>query len=134
MVGSDEIADLTDNFNRMLDRLEESFLAQRQLLDDVGHELRTPITVIRGHLDVLDVADPAAVASARALLLDESDRMNRLVEDLILLAKVRQPDFVRPEPVELVEVTDGAFAKARALGPRHWLLEDAGDAVVRGAE
>lgn len=131
VVGSDEIADLTDNFNRMLDRLEDSFLAQRQLLDDVGHELRTPITVIRGHLDVLDAADPAAVASTRALLLDESDRMNRLVEDLILLAKVRQPDFVRPEPVELVEVTDGAFAKARALGPRRWLLEDAGDALVR---
>ena len=131
VTGNDDIADLTDNFNAMLDRLEESFLAQRQLLDDVGHELRTPITVIRGHLEVLDAHDPAAVAATRALLLDETDRMNRLVEDLILLARVRQPDFVRPEPAELADVTDDAFAKARALGPRCWLLEEAGDATVR---
>ncbi len=130
VTGSDEIADLTGNFNAMLDRLEESFVAQRRLLDDVGHELRTPITVIRGHLEVLDAGDPGAVASTRALLLDETDRMNRLVEDLILLARARQPDFVRTEPVELFDVTDEAFAKARALGPRHWLLEGSGDTVV----
>lgn len=130
VTGSDEIADLTGNFNAMLDRLEESFAAQRQLLDDVGHELRTPITIIRGHLEVLDAGDPGAVASTRGLLLDESDRMNRLVDDLILLARARQPDFVRTEPVELFDVTDEAFAKARVLGPRHWLLEESGDALV----
>ncbi len=43
----------------MLDRLSSSFDAQRQMLDDAGHELRTPITIVRGHLELVDVDDPA---------------------------------------------------------------------------
>jgi len=68
----DEIGDLARNYNAMLDRLTESFEAQRQLVDDVGHELRTPVTIVRGHLEVLDPRDPDAVAETRALLLDET--------------------------------------------------------------
>lgn len=130
VTSEDEIAELTRNYNAMLDRLEESFAAQRQLLDDVGHELRTPITITRGHLEILDPENPESVAEARALLLDETDRMSRLVEDLILLSRVRRPDFVRPAMVDLADFTDEAFAKARALGSRRWRLEESGDAPV----
>lgn len=130
VTGEDDVADLTRNYNAMLDRLEESFAAQRQLLDDVGHELRTPITIIRGHLETLDPGVPGSIAETRAVLLDEAERMSSLVEDLILLAKVRRPDFVRPAPVDLADLTDDAFTKARALGPRRWKLEQSGDAVV----
>lgn len=128
--GEDDIAELTRNYNAMLDRLEESFAGQRQLLDDVGHELRTPITITRGHLEIMDSQNPEAVNETRALLLDETDRMGRLVEDLILLAKARRPDFVHRMPVELSDLTDEAFAKARALGPRTWRLEESGDQLV----
>lgn len=128
--GQDEIADLTRAYNAMLDRLQDSFTGQRQLLDDVGHELRTPITIARGHLEVLDPTDAARTAETKALVLDELGRMGRLVEDLIVLAKARRPDFVRPAPVEVADLTDEVFSKARALGDRRWLLDEAADAVV----
>ncbi len=56
--GNDEISDLTTSVNSMLDRLAMSVDAQRQLLDDVRHELKTPITIVRGHLEMMDPADP----------------------------------------------------------------------------
>ena len=80
----------------MLDRLEAAFVGQRQFLDDAGHELKTPLTVLRGHLELLDAGSPEEVAETRALLLDEIDRMSRLVGDLILLAKSDRPDFLTP--------------------------------------
>ncbi len=127
VTGEDEIAELTRNYNAMLDRLRASFAAQRQLVDDVGHELRTPVTIVRGSLEVLDPADPAAVAEVRALLLEETDRMGRLVGDLITLAKTGRPDFLVPELVELEELTHEVFGKARLLGPRRWVLDAVAD-------
>jgi signal transduction histidine kinase len=66
----------------------EAFAAQRQFLDDAGHELRTPITIVRGHLELLDAADPQDVEQTVDLVTDEVDRMSRLVDDLILLDEV----------------------------------------------
>lgn len=123
----DEIGDLARNYNAMLDRLTESFEAQRQLVDDVGHELRTPVTIVRGHLEVLDPRDPDAVAETRALLLDETERMGRLVSDLITLAKTGRPDFLAPGVVEVEELTLEVYEKARALGERRWVLGDVAD-------
>ena len=90
--GNDDITALTRTFNGMLDRLESAFVGQRQFLDDAGHELKTPLTVLRGHLELLDTDNPADAAETRLLLLDEVDRMSRLVGDLILLAKSDRPD------------------------------------------
>src|SRR3546814_15590711 len=59
---------------------------------DLGHELRTPLTILRGHLEVLDEGNPEEVAETRDMLLDEIDRMARLVNDLILLTKSNRPD------------------------------------------
>lgn len=127
VTGEDEIAALTTNFNAMLDRLQEAFEAQRQLVDDVGHELRTPVTITRGYLELPDPGNPTAVADTRDLLLDETDRMGRLVGDLVTLAKSGRPDFVTPATVELEELTVEVFEKARALGDRHWALDGAAD-------
>ena len=54
VTGDDEIAELGRLFNAMLDRLEQAFALQREFISDAGHELRTPITIIRGHLSLLD--------------------------------------------------------------------------------
>ena len=59
--GDDEIAELGHLFNAMLDRLEQAFALQREFVSDAGHELRTPITIIRGHLELLD-RDPETLA------------------------------------------------------------------------
>jgi signal transduction histidine kinase len=128
--GNDDITALTHTFNGMLARLEQAFVGQRQFLDDVGHELKTPLTVLRGHLELVDPNDPAEVAATRDLLLDEIDRMSRLVGDLILLAKSGRPDFLAPAPVSLERLTHTLLAKARGLADRSWKLDAAGEAIV----
>ena len=127
VTGHDDLSDLQRTFNDMLDRLESAFVTQRQLLDDAGHELRTPLTVLQGHLEVLDLDDPDDVAATRDLLLDEIERMTRLVNDLLMLAKAQRPDFVRLAPADVETLTLGAVDRARALADRRWVL----DAVAR---
>lgn len=127
----DELTELAATVNAMLDRVERGVAAQRRFLDDAGHELRTPITIVRGHLDVLDPADPADVRDTVALVDDELDRMNRLVSDLLLLARSEQPEFVRPQPVDVAALTTDVFGKVSRLARREWVLETVAHADVR---
>jgi two-component system, OmpR family, sensor kinase len=120
--GRDEIALLATTFNEMLDRLDNAFAGQRQFLDDAGHELRTPITVIQGHLELLD-DDPEERRKTIALVTDELQRMSRIVNDLIVLAKAERPDFLQFDTVDVAPLTEEVLAKARALAPRDWRLE-----------
>ena len=129
--GDDEIAELARTFNQMLDRLAAAFATQRAFVADAGHELRTPITIVRGHLEVMG-DDPHERRDTMALVADELDRMGRIVEDLLLLAKAEQPDFVQPEPVELSDLTTELLMKARALGDRRWRLDQCGEGIVLG--
>jgi signal transduction histidine kinase len=128
--GRDDIAALAEQFNSMLDRLEGAFTEQRRFVDDAGHELRTPITIVRGHLELMG-EDPEERREVVRLVTDELDRMGRIVEDLLLLAKAQQPDFVRPEPVSLAELTSDIDAKVRRLGDRDWRLEALAEETVR---
>ncbi|MCT2593312.1 HAMP domain-containing histidine kinase [Streptomyces sp. N2-109] len=128
--GRDDIAALAETFNAMLDRLERAFAAQRHFVDDAGHELRTPITIVRGHLELMG-DDPVEREETVRLVTDELDRMSRIVEDLLLLAKAERPDFVSVEPVELAELTADVFDKARTIGRRHWKLDAVGAGTVR---
>ena len=130
--GNDDLTDLTLTFNAMLDRLEDAFAGQREFLNDAGHELRTPLTIIRGHLELVDVDDADEVASTRALVLDEIDRMSRLIDELILLARSRRPDFVRPAQLDVGELTDDLADKVRGLGDRAWTVDEraTGDAIL----
>jgi signal transduction histidine kinase len=120
--GDDEIAELSRTFNAMMTRIENAFTNQREFLDDVAHELRTPITIIQGHLDVLG-DDPAERTHTVAVLTDELTRMNRYVDDLLVLAQAERPDFLRPRPVDLAGFTDSVVAKVRRLGDRHWVVD-----------
>ncbi len=104
--GHDDISDLVRTVNAMLDRLDDAFATQRTFLDDAGHELRTPVTILRGHLELLDPYDHEDVTTTRELLLDEIDRMSRLVDDLIVLAKAGRPDFLRPAPTDVGALSD----------------------------
>lgn len=126
VVGRDDVAALAETFNAMLDRLERAFAVQRQFVDDAGHELRTPITIVRGHLELMG-DDPAEREETVRLVTDELDRMSRIVEDLLLLAKAERPDFVSPEPVQLAELTADVYVKARTLGERDWRLAEVAD-------
>jgi len=130
VTGNDDITALTRTVNGMLDRLEAAFVGQRQFLDDAGHELKTPLTVLRGHLELLDTGSPTEVSETRSLLLDEVDRMSRLVGDLIVLAKSDRPDFVTTQPVDVGALTAGVLAKARGLAERSWALDGTATATA----
>ena len=121
--GNDDLTALSATINRMLDRVQTSVEGQRRLLDDVGHELRTPITVVRGHLEVVDVDDPVDVAQTRDLAIEEVDRMGGMINDLLMLARATESDFVRPGWADVASLTDQTLGKARALGDRRWRLE-----------
>lgn len=118
-----DVAQLAMNFNQMLDRLEAGFADQRQFLDDAAHELRTPLTIVRGNLEIMSTTDAEDVEQTRALVLDETDRMERLVGDLLLLAKRARPDFLKLGPVPVEELAEEAFARIRLLGDRDWRLD-----------
>ena len=123
--GDDEIAELGRTFNAMLDRLLAAFATQKDFVSDAGHELRTPITIIRGHLELLG-DDPAERRETVELVCDELDRMSRFVDDLLLLAQAEQADFVRAADVDLDALTEELMAKASALAPRDWRLDGNG--------
>lgn len=117
--GNDDISALAITFNTMLDRLEIAYRTQRAFVDDASHELRTPITVIRGHLELME---DTAVDRQRTLALvdDELARMGRIVSDLLLLAKVDRPGFIQARPADAATLLLDIEAKAQVLGPRGW--------------
>lgn len=128
--GHDEFAELTETINEMLDRLQQALEQQKQLLNDVGHELRTPITIVRGHLELMDANDPHDVNDTRDIGLDELQRMSLLVNDLVVLAQSNRTDFIRPAPVDIAALVRDIGAKAAALGHRNWQLKANAEGTV----
>jgi signal transduction histidine kinase len=122
-----EVRVLAEAFNRMLDRLAEAFAGQREFIADASHELRTPITVIRGQLEVLAAQENPSAADVRRverLVQAEITRVSRLVDDLLVLVQAEQTNFLRKEPVDVrsfvQEIWDGVSLTARRrfeLGP-----------------
>jgi two-component system, OmpR family, sensor kinase len=117
------VAELAHTFNEMLDRLQSAFADQRDFLDDVGHELRTPLTIVRGHLELLDEGTPEEREHTLELVLDELDRMTRLVGELMVLAQSHRPDFITRQVVDAGELVARVHEKASVLGRRAWRLE-----------
>jgi signal transduction histidine kinase len=128
--GTDDVAQMTMTFNDMLDRLQIAFESQQAFLNDAGHELRTPITIIRGYLETLQYR-PDRQEQTLALALDELDRMGRLVNELLLLAKADHPDFLKPKLEELDWLTEALYLKAQSMADRQWGLESKGLTPIR---
>ncbi|MGB3373549.1 MAG: HAMP domain-containing sensor histidine kinase, partial [Microbacterium sp.] len=129
VVGRDDVAQLAVTFNGMLDRVQSAFDGQRRFLDDAGHELRTPITVIRGHLELMG-DDPAEREQTLRLVDDELRRMSRLVDDLILLARAERPDFLMVDAVDVADLVVETLAKASALATRMWSIDAIPEGIV----
>ena len=120
--GVTEAAEMARSFNGMLDRLEAVFRSQREFVRDASHELRDPLTICSGHLELLP-DDPEERERSIALVMDEIERMGRIVDDLQLLADTEQPDFLQPEPVDLGLFTHELVGKISMLGRRSWSLD-----------
>ena len=124
-----EVGRLVDTLNTMLGRIEESFAARvesesklRRFVADASHELRTPITAIRGFAELHRQGAVTGVENTKELIgriEGESKRMGSLVEDLLLLARLDQSREMKAEPVNLSKLIADAVASARAAGPNH---------------
>ncbi|MGO0577351.1 sensor histidine kinase [Ornithinimicrobium panacihumi] len=125
-----DVAELAMRFNGMLDRLDAGVQEQRQFLDDAAHELRTPLTIIRGNTELMSPDDPDDVASSKELILAEVDRMRRLVDDLLMLARSQRPDFVTRAPTDVTELALEAMERITALGDRAWRLRADAEGTV----
>jgi two-component system OmpR family sensor kinase len=122
--GGGEAADMARSFNAMLDRIETVFRTERGFIHSVGHELRDPLTICRGHLELLG-QDPEERQVTVAIVMDELDRMGRIVDDLQVLAEAEHPDFLRREWIDVQLFTHELVAKASALDSRQWTLDQA---------
>ena len=109
---------------------EASFEAQRQLLDDVRHELKTPITIVRGHLETMNVDDAADVAAVREIGIAELDRMTRLVNDIDLLAAV-DGDSYTFSVVDLGSLTQRVGELVSVIPHHDWRIEIAASGRIR---
>jgi signal transduction histidine kinase len=113
---SGDVALLVATLNRMLKRLESAFRREHLFIDEASHELRTPITISRGHLEVLGPsAGPEEMRQAIDLVLDELALIGRIVEDMTTLASVEQVELVAREPVPLRPFLAELAAQARPL-------------------
>jgi signal transduction histidine kinase len=135
--GTDEISVLTERFRGMVEKLAEAERLKRSFLMSVSHELRTPLTAIRGHVEAIRegiVTEPEAVSASLDIVAAETDRLERLVGDVLDLAKLQAHRFtVRHEEVHLDRLLDqayGAFAEEARRRDIDYRLQGAGEAPV----
>ncbi len=133
--GDDEMDRLVRTFNNMLDRISASFETQRQFVADSSHELRSPLTVIRGNLEILRrTHDPAERVAIERLIEEEAARMSRMVDNLLFLAQIEDVESGKTErdrrPVELDSLLLTVYQQARSLTSRHTIQLGDEDAIT----
>ena len=152
--GNDEIFRLAATMNRMLARLEAGRLRERRFVSDASHELRSPVATIRQHAEVaLSHPDLTSTKDLAEIVLDEDVRLQRLVEDLLLLTRIDEGTLeLRAEPVDLddlmfeeaarlrgatdLKIDVGGVSAGRVLGDREQLgrlIRNLSDNAVRHA-
>jgi len=140
----DEVALLASSFNRMLDELQDAYRglstaldAQRRFVADASHELRTPLTTIQGNAGLLAHGPPIAEAVQRAAATDiaeESERMSRLVDRLLTLARADSGLRLELAPVDLRSVVVDVTRQAAAVHPERAFEVNVVDVQVAGDE
>ena len=126
-----EVAQLTTAFNRMLGNVQGALAVRqasetklRRFVADASHELRNPLAAIRGYSELAARRQGKDSAFALGRIDSESRRMTKLVEDLLLLARLDADAPVEMQPVDIVEVVLNAVSDAQAAGPDHnWRLK-----------
>jgi two-component system, OmpR family, sensor kinase len=123
--GDDEVGVLAEAFNHMLDRLEAGFRLQRDFVSDASHELRSPLTVLRGRIEQLadHAGDRQAVEAEANELMREVRRMERLSDDMLTLAKAERGGLVQRRRVPVDDFVEDLRRDLPLLGSRHYSVE-----------
>lgn len=115
----DELGTLADALNAMLDRLEDAYGEQRRFVADASHELRTPVAIVRGNVELLrsGAVEGDEAQDALRMIDAESERMSRLLDELLALARLEGAARTF-QPLEVRTILEEAAARARLLGDR----------------
>jgi len=129
---NDEIGQLATTFNNMLARLQDAYVqveqslqAQRRFVADASHELRTPLTTIRGNISLLQREPPISAEDKADILndtVDETDRLIRLVNDLLVLARADAQQSLRHERIQLKPFLEDIYRQAILLAPQRTII------------
>lgn len=128
--GPEEVRSLADSFNRMLDRLQRTFEREREFVVNASHELRTPVTIAQGELDLLRRDAEPAERDRIDLVRRELRTMERLVGELLTLASEEAGSGSRPVPVPIEDLLSDVRRDAPLLGPRRYEVSGAGGTVL----
>ncbi|MGP1407111.1 sensor histidine kinase [Selenomonas sp.] len=133
----DELAELAETFNHMLERIQTGFEQQRRFVSDASHELRTPVTVIRGYSDMLSrwgASDPETLEEGLTAIRSEAEDMQGLIEKLLFLARADQKRLaMHKERLELAPLVDDVVKKMALIATKHeveLLANEAGTVYV----
>lgn len=131
---NDEVGRLASTFNNMLERLEnayeqleQAYIAQKRFVADASHELRTPLTTIRGNIELVQKMgeqEPEIRQEALQDIKSEAERMSRLVNDLLALARADTGQQPEKEPVLIETLLQEVIRQAKILAPNHQLEHD----------
>jgi two-component system, OmpR family, sensor kinase len=124
---------LARQLNMLLERLERETTGRREFLGAASHELRTPITIARGHIEVLSRQarhDPEATAVTARIVGEELQRLGRLVDDLLAVARSESEDFVVPRPVDIPGFFDDLRLRLNGLSLERVEIEQPPDGTV----
>lgn len=129
---NDEIGQLATTFNNMLAELQASYVqveetlqTQRRFVADASHELRTPLTTLRGNIGLLQREPPIRPEDRADVLtdmVDETERLMRLVNDLLVLARADAGRTLQPEPVPLKPLLDDIHQQVKLLTPQRSII------------
>jgi two-component system OmpR family sensor kinase len=130
---ADEAGLLARQLNRVLERLHAEATGRREFLAAASHELRTPLTIARGHIEVLGRQashDPEATSATARIVGEELQRLGRLVDDLLAVARSESEDFVVPRPVVVGQFFEDLRLRLNGLSLERVELELPPDGIV----
>ncbi len=124
---------MVTSFNNMMDSLEESFNQQKQFVEDASHELRTPLQIIQGHLKLINrwgKNDPKILEESLNISIDELHRINKLVEELLLLTKNNPRQLEEVETVNIIDEINSRVDSMRKIHPDyHFAVEHSDESI-----
>lgn len=124
IAGSGDVQLLAETFDHMLERLQQSFQRQRDFVSDAAHELRTPLTILRMQVEVIDrQADPADREETTKPLLRRLDELDRLVADMLTLARAEAGQLIEPRTINLHLFFEDVRRDLPLFGERDFQLE-----------